>query len=206
MVELFTVFRPFCAGLATKPCQENLEKLSRLVVKSDVQTLEVLQEWILFPCQLYLRTPVLPENFTINVIEFVKLFFNRSEHENVQLSSSFLLLDVLQSLMKIATEKPSEDLKISTCKCLTVMLKNSSLEVRNNLYGKEQKLTVSHLVFTLLEWSSERISSLTSSSFELLSELCPKRSSKTETSNMFIMQFSQMLPGLCPFFKLDSRN
>ncbi len=137
----------------------------------------------------------MPENFTLNVIEFVSQFFSHPSKEPVQLNSTFILLDILQCLMKLATEKPSEDMKLAICKCLSAMFKNSNPDVRSCFYEKEQKLAASHLVFSLLEWSSEGISSLMDSSFELLLEICPKKSSKNETSGLFVRQFAQMLPG-----------
>lgn len=82
------------------------------------------------------------------------------------------------------------------------MFRNSSPEVRDCFYEKEQKLAASHLVFSLLEWSSEGVTSLTSSSFELLLEICPKN----ETPNSFVRQFAQMLPGESRFNLFLYRN
>ena len=88
---IFSKFRPFCAALASKPSKEILEKLDILVSATNPQDLVSLQEYILFPCQLYLKTPMMPENYTIQVLKFVEHFFQvERKYSNILIKVKFL--------------------------------------------------------------------------------------------------------------------
>ena len=56
--EIFRKFRPYCAVLASQPSEECLAKLAAL--------LELVQEYLVFPAQLHLKTRAAgtPRNFT----------------------------------------------------------------------------------------------------------------------------------------------
>jgi hypothetical protein len=189
--QMFSAFRPYCAALATKPSKEILEKLSKLVSQSDPVHLTELQEYILFPCQLYLRTPVLPENYTLQVLKFVEQFFSR---ESVELNSAFLMTDLLQSILQL--DSKSEDLKIGVCDCLASLVKSSTVEVKSVLFGVEQKLAVSHLVFQVLEWSQIGVRPLILSSLNLIDSLCIVDRVNEKLYRQFVDDFCQMLPGI----------
>jgi hypothetical protein len=96
----------------------------------------------------------LPENYTIQVLKFVEHFFRAP----VELNSTFLMTDLLQSVLQLGGDEKSskvelsEDLKAGICDCLRQLLKSSNREARIVLFGEDQKLAVSHLVFQVLEW------------------------------------------------------
>lgn len=198
--EVFSKFRPFCAALATRPSKEVLEKLSAKVSESDPKHLEDLQEYILFPCQLYLKTPVLPENFTIQVLKFVEEFFR----DSVVLNSSFLMTDLLQSILRLtgddvdAKDRLSEDLKVGICDCLARLIESSNREVKMVLFNEDQKLAVSHLVFQVLEWAQPAdVRQVVLSSLNLIDVLCVDCDDADDVLwSEFVGQFCQMLPGI----------
>ena len=195
--ELFSTFRPYCAALATKPSKEILEKLSKIVSESDPKHLEALQEYILFPCQLYLRTPLFPENYTLQVLKFVEQFFSRDSNIYVELNSAFLMTDLLQSILQLIDKKEvSEDLKIGVCDCLTSLVKSSNFEVKSVLFGVEQKLAVSHLVFQVLEWSQRDVRQVILSTLNLIDSLCIFEQNDEKLYRQFVDLFCQVLPGI----------
>ena len=67
---IFRRFRPICAALAEKPSAEILSKLDAEINAEGVSGSELtrIQAYIVFPLQLYLRNPILPENYTIKVV------------------------------------------------------------------------------------------------------------------------------------------
>ena len=204
--QIFSTFRPYCAALASKPSKEILDKLSNLVSDSNSQDLEILQEYILFPCQLYLRTPVLPENYTIKVLNFVEHFFCHNSTVRVELNSNFLMTDLLQSILQLMNgsanvpERPtvelSEDLRVSICDCVSALVKSSTNEVKSVLYSEEQKLALSHLVFQVLEWSQCEVRQVTIASLRLIDSLCFRNEEFDHLYRLFVGQFCQMLPGI----------
>ena len=72
--QLFQTFRPFCSALATKPTLTILKKLQEKIQVHNGADLGRIDEYILFPMQLYLKTPTLPENYTLAVFDFVTSF------------------------------------------------------------------------------------------------------------------------------------
>ena len=204
--QIFSTFRPYCAALASKPSKEILDKLANLVSDSNPQDLEILQEYILFPCQLYLRTPVMPENYTIKVLNFVEHFFCHNSTVRVELNSSFLMTDLLQSILQLMNgsanipERPivelSEDLRVSICDCVSALVKSSTNEVKSVLYSDEQKLALSHLVFQVLEWSQCEVRQVTIASLRMIDSLCFRIEELDHLYRLFVGQFCQMLPGI----------
>ena len=208
---IFSKFRPFCAALASKPSKEILEKLDILVSATNPQDLVSLQEYILFPCQLYLKTPIMPENYTIQVLKFVEHFFCPNGVVHVALNSTFLMTDLLQSILLIMTGSNqtsetsrvelSEDLKIGICDCISGLVKSSTPDVKRVIYSVEQKLAVSHLVFQVLEWSQSGVRNVIVSCLEMIDNLCccnnaDDAESNTNVYTLFVDQFCQMLPGI----------
>lgn len=201
--EHFSRFRPFCAALASKPSKQILDKLSTVVKNSEPQDLQALQEYILFPCQLYLRTPVMPQNYTIKVLNFVEQFFYRDHSVVVELNSTFLMIDLLQSVLQLTHRDSlnktdfSEDLIIAICDCLSALVHSASSEVLLTIYCEEQKLAVSHLVFQALEWAQLGVKQVTLACLNIVNVLCPTVEQKDPTiRSAFVEQFCQMLPGV----------
>ena len=106
--QLFQTFRPLCSALATKPTLPILKKLGQKIQIHNGKELGRIEEYIIFPMQLYLKTPTLPENYTLAVFEFVTKFYQKTP-----LSSKFVFKDVISSLlvMSMGQEKLSEDFK-----------------------------------------------------------------------------------------------
>ena len=111
-----------------------------------------IEEYILFPMQLYLKTPTLPENYTLAVYYFVTIFYQRTK-----LSSKFVFKDIISSLlvMSMGKEKLSEDFKVAFSKLVISLIKNSNEEVKSYIYDEEIKLPMGHLVFQSLEWAEQ---------------------------------------------------
>ena len=72
--QLFNKFRPYCALLSTEPSLEVLERLKQLVGETEPSQLEPIQEYLVFPAQLHLKTRAgkTPGNFTVAVLEYVE--------------------------------------------------------------------------------------------------------------------------------------
>ena len=150
--ELFQTFRPFCSALATKPSMAILEKLQELVHRAqDLQGLTEIQEYIIFPMQLYLKTPTMPENYTLAVFNFVAMFYSK-----VELRSKFVLKDMIENTLTLIMklDKPSEDFKISFAKMLTSLFKSAKeFDIKKYVYEEDLKLPLSHIIFQLLDWT-----------------------------------------------------
>ena len=71
---MFKKFRPYCALLSTEPSLEVLERLKQLVEETEASQLETIQEYLIFPAQLHLKTRAgkTPGNFTVAVLEYVE--------------------------------------------------------------------------------------------------------------------------------------
>ena len=204
--EAFRKFRPFCTALIKSPKREILEKLDRLIGMSHPDDLVRLEEYIMFPMQIYLQTPVMPENYTILVLNVIERFFKRAK-----LHSFFVLKDILSNILPIMgglkkklddkAVQVSEDLKEASCNCLTRMLKSSVPDVVEKLYDDEMKLPLSHLVMLALEFTEKYVAltKLALSSLNLISALCPVKEeseSVPRITEKFRTLFKQMLPGI----------
>ena len=67
--EIFRKFRPYCAVLASQPSAECPAKLAALCEDTAAAELELVQEYLVFPAQLHLKTRAAgtPRNFTLAV-------------------------------------------------------------------------------------------------------------------------------------------
>ena len=221
----FRPFRRYCMMLTTQPSQPVLEKLQEITSKSDPNVLQNLQEYIMLPMQIYLRSPNMPENYTISVLNFI-----RDLYASVTLTSKFLMTDILQNLLpllapndlQVSSESGSnkknprmglsEDMKIAICASVTNLIRATDDCIKSDvLYNQDYKLPISHLIFQVLEWSeTENITEVILASLKLVNELCFDRclfdpnSQTCEKSGMldakvkcdFLSQFTQMLPGI----------
>eukprot|EP00095_Tigriopus_kingsejongensis_P009361 maker-scaffold488_size158317-snap-gene-0.29 protein:Tk09361 transcript:maker-scaffold488_size158317-snap-gene-0.29-mRNA-1 annotation:"telo2-interacting protein 1 homolog isoform x1" len=207
MEQSFQKFRPLCAVLVQNPQPEILEKLETLCSQCPAEELQSLQEYLLFPMQVYLKNPTRSENYTISVIAFVRRFFSRV---GVHVSSLFLLKDLLGNILPIMSglsstqadlpaQAVSEDLRIASLECIRALIKIPHQEehILEGLYSEDMKLPLSHLVFLSLEWAQPREHSrrLIMASLELL-EMLPPTSNAIETQVSFSKVFQTMLPGL----------
>ena len=158
------------------------------VEESDRNELQNLQDHILFPFQVYLKEPSLNLNYTISVIDFIRMFSSK-----ISIKTFFILKDILNSLLAIASnmknDTSNEDLKLSIVSCAGVMLKSSTDEVVQDFYGESFKLPVSHLIYLTLEWAEKEKSPLLKSSSIQLLDICLERKSG---------QFKQIFLGLLP--------
>ena len=98
--ELFSRFRPYCALLTTESSLECLERLRHLVEETDSSQLDLLQDYLIFPAQLHLKTKAgqTPANFTVAVLEYVQSLYSR-----VPLRSVFVFHDILSSCLGLVS-------------------------------------------------------------------------------------------------------
>ena len=89
--EIFWKFRPYCAVLASQPSAECLAKLAALCDDTAAAELELVQEYLVFPAQLHLKTRAAgtPRNFTLAVLEYLRTLYKR-----IRLASLFILKDL----------------------------------------------------------------------------------------------------------------
>ena len=124
--EIFRKFRPYCAVLASQPCAECLAKLAALCDDTAAAELELVQEYLVFPAQLHLKTRAAgtPRNFTFK--------------------------DLLTSCLALLAPGAGEDLQLSLCSTLTQLLAAARGAVAEEMADPDNgmKLPLSHLVFS----------------------------------------------------------
>ena len=174
--QLFKKFRPYCALLSTEPSLEVLERLKQLVVETEANQLEAIQEYLIFPAQLHLKTGAgkTPGNFTVAVLEYVETLYSRAA-----LHSAFIFEDILSSCLGLLSSlKLTEDLQYQMCCSLGCLLRaGRGREVVSEIYRADQdkvRLPLSHLIFSLLSWTSNPATParVKVSALSLVSELC----------------------------------
>ena len=142
----------------------------------------------MFPHQVYLKKPTSHLNYTISVINFIQIFYNK-----VKLNRYFILKDVLTSLLALTTQiQPLQDeFQICFLHCIETMLSSCSDDVYQQFCNIENKLVIGHLVFITLEWAEkEKSPSVKSGCISLLCVLAEKRSED------FSKVFQGLLPGI----------
>ena len=192
----FGPLRPYCSALMAKPNSKILAKLSEEISKTDLPAIKEMQEYVMLPFQMYLRNPVMPENYTIEVLLFIKQFYGK-----VELSSPFVLRDVITSLLMMTGSKSlDEDLKVAVCNAIIALLDaipEADVEgvLDKVVLAPDFKLQLSHLVFQTLEWaeSEENAKDVIISSVTVVRKLgqCVEFGSRKAHD-----QFSGMLPGI----------
>ena len=117
--EIFRKFRPYCAVLASQPSAECLAKLAALCDDTAAAELELVQEYLVFPAQLHLktRTAGTPRNFTLAVLEYLRTLYKR-----IRLASHFIFKDLLTSCLALVAPGAGEDSQLSLCSTLTQLL------------------------------------------------------------------------------------
>ena len=113
--EIFRKFRPYCAVLASQPSAECLAKLAALCDDTAAVELELVQEYLVFPALLHLktRTAGTPRNFTLAVLEYLRTLYKR-----IRLASLFIFKDLLTSCLALVAPGAGEDLQLSLCSTL----------------------------------------------------------------------------------------
>ena len=117
--EIFRKFRPYCAVLASQPSAECLAKLAALCDDTAATELELVQEYLVFPAQLHLKTRAAgtPRNFTLAVLEYLRTLYKR-----IRLASLFIFKYLLTLCMALVAPGAGEDLQLSLCSTLTQLL------------------------------------------------------------------------------------
>ena len=72
--EYLRQFMPYCLMLITQPSKGVLIKLHKLCDETSPTKLQNLQDSILFPMQIYLKTATLLERYNLALIDFVSFF------------------------------------------------------------------------------------------------------------------------------------
>ena len=133
--------------LASQPSAECLAKLAALCDDTAAAELELVQEYLVFPAQLHIktRTAGTPRNFTLAVLEYLRRLYKR-----IRLASLFILKDLLTSCLALVAPRPGEDLQLSLCSTLTQLLAAARGAVAEEMADpvNEMKLPLSHLVFS----------------------------------------------------------
>jgi len=202
----FAKFRPHCLVLASTPNKAVLDKLEKLVDEEDPKVLENIQNYLIFPQQLYLKTPSLPSNYTIAVLQFIRSYFKKT-----RLNNFFILKDVLGSCLVMISKSDhniskegsnkkeggiSEDLKVTICECLEKLLVSADQNVLEEFFSENSKLSLSHLVFTCLSWAEkDKAAVVKSSCISLINSVCCSFTSlppSTQATNILL----SVLPGI----------
>ena len=141
--EIFRKFRPYCAVLASQPSAECLAKLAALCDDTAAAELELVQEYLVFPAQLHLKTRAAgtPRNFTLAVLEYRRTLYKR-----IRLAFK----DLLTSCLALVAPGAGKDLQLSLCSTLTQLLAAARGAVAEEMADPDSgmKLPLSHLVFS----------------------------------------------------------
>lgn len=201
--KLFQTLRPFCSALASKPNSQILAQLREKISRENEANLTAIQEYIIFPMQLYLKTPTMPENYTLEVMNFIIFFYSK-----ITLESRFVLKDLFNSClimsMSSKDEKMSEDFKATFCKLFQTLFENShENQVKPYILDEELKLMISHLIFLTLEWAEQDENrQVVLSALDVLQALL-----KLKNHDNFKARFAPMLPGITSrLVKILKRN
>ena len=106
-----------------------VDRLGQLCAQAEAGELEVIQEYLLFPAQLHLKTRAraAPQNYTIAILDYIHSLYKR-----IRLTSLFLFTDLLSSCLALVSVKTNntvrvtEDLQVSICDTIRTMIAASS--------------------------------------------------------------------------------
>ena len=106
-----------------------VDRLGQLCAQAEAGELEVIQEYLVFPAQLHLKTRAraAPQNYTIAILDYVRILYKR-----IRLTSLFLFTDLLSSCLALVSVKTNntvrvtEDLQVSICDAIRTMITASS--------------------------------------------------------------------------------
>uniref|UniRef100_A0A0K2TTF3 TELO2interacting protein 1 homolog [Ceratitis capitata] n=1 Tax=Lepeophtheirus salmonis TaxID=72036 RepID=A0A0K2TTF3_LEPSM len=146
---LFGPYRPYCAALASAPSQKIFLKLQNLIDNEENdEVIQILQDYILFPHQVYLRAPSLSENYTILTLNAIENILKR-----INIDSTFLFKDLLSIIMKLKLQ--SDDIKIVLSSCLKELFRSSMKNKIIPFTEDNHRYELSHVIFTLLTFTEE---------------------------------------------------
>lgn len=156
--EIFELVRPQCVHL-TKSV-ESIDKNDIVILKKVIQSVNIekitfqeLQEYLLFPLRLILRTNK-RSDIIIEVLDLMKYIF-----ENTVVNAWNMFIDIfMQLLILISSPKKQievldvcEELKILTLKCLQSLISHVSLYVMEQMYKYDFYLPLSHVIYISLQ-------------------------------------------------------
>ena len=145
--------------------------------------------------QIYLKSPTMPENYTLAVLDFISLFYSKAF-----LCSKFILKDIIENTLALCMklDKPSEDFKISFSKMISALFKGAEVpDVKRFLYEEDLKLPLSHIIFQLLEWAENDVArSVIFAVLDTLDALVvDPNCSDHEIEKLYVERLTPMLPG-----------
>ena len=102
-----------------------VDRLGQLCAQAEAGELEVIQEYLMFPAQLHLKTRAraAPQNYTIAILDYIHSLYKR-----IRLTSLFLFTDLLSSCLALVSVKTNntvrvtEDLQVSICDAIRTMI------------------------------------------------------------------------------------
>ncbi|GFU01312.1 TELO2-interacting protein 1 [Nephila pilipes] len=148
----FASLKPLCSRLVKDACIEDISELERIIKQLDDNSIRALQTYILFPFKLLLCRKT-KEAVSIKAIDLMSYLFEKCPTESWSLFSSYFL-QLFQLILNQedvnAVSDASEEFKISVCKCVINLIKNSNEEVINDMYQCSFRLSLAQAVFTLI--------------------------------------------------------
>ena len=133
-------------------------------------------------------------------MEFVHKFY---QVDGVTLSSEHILFDLLNNILAVVTSKAeteakSVDLRVAALKALRSLMEKLDLKTLEKLFDEKQKLVMSHLIFSCLDWmeKEKRSKNLLDEAIKTILKLSERGTNGGENLlDLFHSMFLQMLPG-----------
>ena len=134
------------------------------------------------------------------VLDFVHKFYQLN---GVSLTSEHIFLDLLNNILALVTSKAdaevkSVDLRVAALRALQSLIEKSDLKTLEKLFAEKQKLVMSHLIFSCLEWieKEKRSKNLIDEAIKTMLNLSVRGTNGGENLlDLFHAMFLQMLPG-----------
>ncbi|KAG8190516.1 hypothetical protein JTE90_006683 [Oedothorax gibbosus] len=186
----FERIQPLCAELVRNYSLENLKQLEQTLNTVNPKFINTFQEYLLFPIRIALVKNDKTESQLIKSLDIATIIFNKSELKSWPLFTSLIttVLQLISDPQHIDQVKnTSEELKLSTCECISSMIQNASEEVRQSIYKSSFSLPLAHALHTLVvTLRNERSKFLRRSILRTIGLLCyskdfaPSRDARTE--------------------------
>ncbi|XP_067134682.1 TELO2-interacting protein 1 homolog [Centruroides vittatus] len=156
--DIFELVRPQCVYLtkSVETVKANDITVLRKVLESiniEKTTFQELQEYLLFPLRLILRTNK-RSDVMIQALDLMKYVF-----DNTIITTRSMFVDVFMQLLilisspkeKIVVLDVCEELKVSTLKCLQSLISHISVQIMEHIYKYEFYLPLSHAIYISLQ-------------------------------------------------------
>ncbi|XP_064639094.1 TELO2-interacting protein 1 homolog isoform X2 [Lineus longissimus] len=171
--EVFEKLKPVCIPLIKEPTPENIARLDATLKDLSVQALQQLQEYVLFPLRLALKSSSsLSDKECIGVLDCMTDILKKTTVTNWELFQDlFNCLCLLLSSpgQDVQLNQGSEEWKIAIVGCLMALISQSSLGVLTSVYQVEFLPALGHAVSSLLTLTQhERYQKLKVSAIECL--------------------------------------